>query len=166
MLKTRRLVGLVVVLVCALALVGCQSIAEKATQKVIEDTTGVKVEDGGDSVTLTGKDGTSITSSESGELPEGFPEDAPVYEGTIITSLVSEDSYTIGIETKDEWTGPWEFYGTELEAAGWVTGTEMKLEDGGMITGEKDGRMIQITVGGASNSDAKTLITLFTGPKS
>lgn len=166
MIKTLRLVALVMVLAMALALAGCQSIAEKATEKVIEDATGVKVDEQGDSVTLTGEDGTSITASESGELPEGFPEDAPVYEGAIITSLVSEDNYTIGIETDDEWTDAWEFYGTELEAAGWVTGTEMKLEDSGMISGEKDGRIIQITVGPASSGEAKTLITLFTGPKS
>jgi len=156
------------VLTCALAftLVGCQSIAEKATEAAIEDATGVKVDQEGDSVTITGEDGSSITAGQGGELPEGFPEDAPVYDGDITTSLVTEDSFTIGIETDDEWTKVWDWYTAELESEGWTTTSELKVEDSGMLSGEKDDRLIQITVGPNSNEDAKTMITTFTGPKS
>jgi len=156
------------VLACALAftLVGCQSIAEKATEAAIEDATGVKVDQDDDSVTITGEDGSSITAGQGGELPEGFPEDAPVYDGDITTSLVTEDSFTIGIETDDEWTEVWDWYLAELDSEGWTSTSELKLEDSGMLSGEKDDRLIQITVGPGSGDGANTMITTFTGPKS
>jgi len=166
MLKLSRFVALLLTLGLMFSLVGCQSIAEKATETAIEDATGVKVDQDGDSVTITGEDGSSITASEGGELPEGFPEDAPVYDGVITTSLVSEENFTIGVETDDEWTTVWDWYVSELESEGWTKTTELKLEDSGMLSGEKGDRLIQLTIGPASSDDAATLITTFTGPKS
>jgi len=166
MLRLSRFVALFLILGLMLSLVGCQSIAENATEAAIEDATGVKVDQDDDSVTITGEDGSSITASENGELPEGFPEDAPVYDGSITTSLVTEENYTIGIETDDEWATVWDWYVAELESEGWTKTTELKLEDSGMLSGEKDDRLIQITIGPASGDTAATLITTFTGPKS
>jgi len=89
-----------------------------------------------------------------------------VYDGDITTSLVTEDSFTIGIETDDEWTEVWDWYLAELDSEGWTSTSELKLEDSGMLSGEKDDRLIQITVGPGSGDGANTMITTFTGPKS
>lgn len=159
-----RLVVLLVACAMMFSLVGCQKIAEKATEKAIEGATGVKVDTDKDSVTITGEDGSSITAGSDGELPDGFPEDVPVYEGDIVSSLMTEGNYTVAIESKDDAATIWDWYGTELESAGWTRTSEFKVDDGGMISAEKGDMAIQITVGAGTDGDPTT-ITIFTGAK-
>lgn len=159
-----RFVTLVIVCVLAFSLVGCQKIAEKATEKAIEGATGVKVDTDKESVTITGEDGSSITAGSDGELPDGFPEDVPVYEGEIVSSLMTEGNYTVAIETKDDATTVWDWYGTELESAGWTQTSEFKVDDGGMRSAEKGDMTLQVTVGAGTDGEPTT-VTIFTGTK-
>ncbi|MDP2400392.1 MAG: hypothetical protein Q8M66_00290, partial [Actinomycetota bacterium] len=87
----------------AVLTVGCQSIAEK----VVEETTGVKVEDDGEKVTITGEDGKKMQlSGAEGSLPEDWPSDMPVYDGATIDSSAAIRSgevtnFSAALSTKD-----------------------------------------------------------------
>lgn len=165
MLRRISPVVLVLLVFAALALVGCQSIGDKVAEKAVESATGLKVDQEGDSVTITGEDGSQLTAGGS-ELPEGFPDDVAIYgDSPLASSLKSEESYTVSFETADEWTEVWQWYLDDAKAQGWEIKNELKMEDGGMITGLKDTRQLQVSIGASSTEGMKTFVTLFVGPQ-
>ncbi len=61
-------------LALALALTGCQQVAQKATEKAVEQATGVQVSQRGDTVSVKGKDGESYTfGSQTPDELKNFP---------------------------------------------------------------------------------------------
>lgn len=162
------------VLVVLLALVvlfgatGCEQIIGGAVKSGVEKATGVKVNEDDNSVSIEGKDGTKATFGETAELPDGFPDSVPVYEGTITTALETENdkgkSYMVGIETTDAGKDVAAWYETELKDGGWDLKSSLKSDDGGLFGGTKDELQVTIAVGGGA--DEKTVITLSVGPKS
>lgn len=115
---------LAVVLASALALSGCATIAQKATQAAVEKTTGVKVEDDGGTITTTDKDGNKAQlSTGQGTYPDGFPGDFPKYDGTIDSAIKGssggKDSFSVVIMTADAPKDVYAFYVAELEKNGW-----------------------------------------------
>ena len=149
----------------AISVAGCQAvedkIAEETSEKLVEGATGVDVETSEDEVTITGEDGKSITSSQSGELPEDFPTDVPVYEGDIESSLFTEGNFTVAIKTADSAEDVYAWCLDEVKAGGWEVKSEFKAEGGGMIAAEKDGNMVQYTL---SSTDEGTDLLVYTGP--
>lgn len=162
----RQLKGIAVVALLALALVAlsgcaCDMIAKKAT----EDATGVKVDEKGNKVTVTGEDGNEVTaSSDQGKLPDGLPDDVPAYEGTIKSSATMEGSeganYSFSVETKDDATTVVDWYKDKLAEKGWKITSTVKSGDTAMIGAEHgDTSKLLINVG-KDDSSGMTIVTV------
>lgn len=148
--------------------VGCSCAAEKVTENLVEEATGVEVDQDGDSVTITGEgeDGeqVTITGGEGGSVPEDFPTDFPIYDGKVTgsSSLATGDGsmYTVSVETEDGLDAVKAFFDEELEAEGWTVVFTNEMTQDGVTTVnyalEKAGRNGTIT---ASLEGATTTIT-------
>ncbi len=166
----RRSLGVVLAALAVAALVamsGCQAVAQKA----VESATGVKVNKDGNSVSVQGNDGQSVTIGQSNKLPDGFPEDVPVYDPATVTnsmSLASDkgSTFSVQLETEDtvETVSAW--YDTELKGKGWtIKGTMNSADSGALITSEKADQVLSVTIAPGSGSDTKTTIALTYAPK-
>jgi len=164
----RIAIVLLMALVLSVALTGCQGVVESATKAGIEKATGVSTD--GDSVTIK-KDGEEVTISgtEEGKLPEGFPAEFPMFEPLTITSGVSADTggmqqFTVTGKTASDFDEVQSFYATELEADGWTvekTGAVSNGAGSGAINATKgqdkaDIMMVQT----AANADVELVIAV------
>lgn len=90
----RYAVAAVLLMAAAVAASGCgagDKAVEKAVESAIEQSTGVKVDQKDNGVTITTKDGTLSVGGESNKLPEGFP--LPAYPNAKIeSSMTSSES--------------------------------------------------------------------------
>jgi hypothetical protein len=163
--RTFKVLSVAVAVLAVFALGGCQMAAEKATEKAIEGATGVKVDKSGDEVTIEGKDGTKVTTSESGEAPAGFPSDVPIYPGKITASVVANNNYTIGIETSDDVAKVLGFYSAAADKDGWSKVADTKVPDGGVVSAKKGERIWQVAVGKSGKTAGGTQITLSASPE-
>ncbi len=154
-------VVLVLVVVLALALAGCQQASDQAAKSAVEAASGVKVDQNGGNVTITGPDGSSTTVGQS--LPAGMPTDFPAYAGKVITSGKSATSegtsYSYSMETADGVQAVSDWYKAEFEKAGWkIDSTFVGGESGNessMMACTKGTMEASIT---ASTRDGKTTI--------
>lgn len=160
-----RITLLLLIAVLAVAVVGCQSIAEQATEAAVEQATGVKIDKSGDEVTIQGEDGSEVTASSGGELPDGFPADVPVYEGNIIASVKAPEGYSVTIEAASDVATVFDWYKTELDSQGWEIKSEVKVQDGGALSAEKGTQQLQVTFGADSGDATKSTISLITSTK-
>jgi hypothetical protein len=165
----RILLALVVVGVLA-AMTGCGAIVEKAVKSGVEGATGVKVDKSGTGVTVTGKDGSSLTSSADGTLPEGFPSDMPLYQNAKITTGLASDSgtgkaFVVALTTTDAPADVLAWYESQLKDKGWNVTSTMKTGDGGLLGGEKGTSAFTLAVTNGSG-DAGTEISISVSPKS
>ena len=164
MRKTWLLVLVLVVALLALgAMGGCATIAEKA----IEDATGVSVDEDGSSVTIEGDDGSTITYDEEGtELPDGYADDVPVYDGVIDSSWQTSDdngtTYAVAIKTEDTTEDVVAWYEEQLADEGWTIKSTFKDASSGMVSAEKDDMTFYLAAGAESEG---TAITQTVGPK-
>jgi hypothetical protein len=166
--RTITVVALVTLLAVAVLMSGCAQILGQAAKGAVESATGVKVDASGNSVSVQGSDGSSMSSTQ-GEIPEGFPADMPVYEpGTVTTGIVTVASggktFMLGIDTEDAAADVFSWYETELAGKDWVLKTTMKTEDGGLLSGEKGSTVFTVAVTAASSGE-KTGIAITVGPK-
>lgn len=121
----------------AVLTVGCQSIAEK----VVEETTGVKVEDEGEKVTITGEDGETMElSGTGGSLPKDWPSDMPVYDGATIDSSAAIRSgevtnFSVALSTTDAFADVFAWYKEQLASEGWTIDNEFDMETDGSRAG-------------------------------
>jgi hypothetical protein len=157
--RTMALIAVVALLTFAVMASGCAQIAEQAAKSAVESATGVKVDESNNSVSIKGAGG-GLTASTDGKLPEGFPEDMPVYEnGTIATGISSKSDkgtgFLVGIDTA--------WYDAQLKDEGWTVKTTMKTDDGGLLGGEKGTTSFTIAVG--PGSGGKTSISISLSPK-
>jgi len=161
-MKALRVSLVLVLIVSAFALSGCEAIARKASERIaeeaIEGSTGDEVDITEDGVSFEGDDGTTATFSQSGEVPESFPKDVPVYEGTIITSVELNEGFTLGIETDDAPGDIIDWYEKELGDDGWKQEMKVETGEGAMFGAKKGERTVQIATG--AGTEKKTLITL------
>lgn len=87
----------------------------------------------------------------SATLPEGFPADVPVYDGTIVDSDESEGEsgmgYTVDVAATGAVGDVVAWYESELAGEGWMTATaSMPNGTGNVITGDKEGQSVIVTV--------------------
>jgi hypothetical protein len=170
MKSSLRILLAIVAVVAIVAMTGCGMIVEKAVTSGIESATGVKVDTSGNSVSIQGKDGSSLSSSNDGTLPEGFPEDFPVYEnGTITTGIASDGpkgkGFLVGIGTDDASTAAFDWYTTQLKDKGWTIKTTMNTGDGGLLAGENATQGFSVAFGPGSGDQKKTMINISVTPK-
>jgi hypothetical protein len=165
-----RILLVLAAIVALVAMSGCAGIVEKAVTSGVESATGVKVDTGGNSVSIEGKDGNSLNVSSDGELPEGFPADMPIYDGAKVTTAIASEGdkgkgFMVGLGTGDSAGTVFDWYDKELKAEGWTVKTTMKTEDGGLLGGEKGTTTFTVAIGPGSGDEAKTTITISIAPK-
>ena len=160
----RSLKAIVVLALLALlvfSLMGCSFVAQKA----VEGATGVKVDQNGNNVTVTGKNGTASLSSKEGKLPDGMPSDVPAYAGTIKSSatLATEEgtNYTFEVATSDDAATVQSWYKDKLTSSGWtVTGTVTSGSESAMVSAKKGEKNNIVVTIGKNTSDGKTEIAV------
>ncbi|MFC0214066.1 hypothetical protein ACFFK0_16690 [Paenibacillus chartarius] len=100
---------------------GC-GVSEKAVQTAVEKTTGVKVDEKDNSITVTGKDGEKVEiSTDSGKVPEGFPFTI-LPGGKVESSLASTEngakSYVVSVSSRKPIKEVAAYYAEALKSKG------------------------------------------------
>ncbi len=166
----KKLLVTILIVALALGLVGCKSISEKIGEEVGEEIAGGAlggdVEVDGDSVTIETDDGAATITGDTGEIPEGFPDDFPLYSGYKVESSSSiesngEKQYYVNLISEDGVSEIYDWYKSELTGDGWNLTTDLLMtsdgEETGMLVGEKDDGVVTVTL---APSDGKTSIGL------
>ncbi len=150
----------------ALGATGCQ----RAVERAVEEATGIRVDEDGESVTITGSgdDGEEFTMEGSGgSLPSDWPSDVPVYPGAELessTSMRIGDSLQMIVswKTSDDVNDVYEWYRDELPAAGWEITGDFTIEQSGQrtasVTSSKGNSSADVYVG--DDSDGGTGISI------
>lgn len=167
---SRRVFIVMLALAFALGLSGCGAVADKAGEEIGEEIAGgilgADVEVEGDSVTVETEDGSVTMSSTEGALPDGFPDDFPVYDGAEIdaTSTMAGDDSTdfyVNMYSDDAAKDVYEWYKSELVSEGWTIDSDLFMatdgEDSGLLSASKGSDQVSIAV---STEDDRTAFTL------
>jgi len=158
----KGIASLALIALLAFSLAGCGFIAQKAVEK----TTGVKVDESGKNVTVTGQNGEKASmSAKEGKLPDGLPTDVPVYAGTVKTSqTVSTEkgtSYIFSVETGDDVATIMAWYKKQLTDKGWtIMSTVTGSGDSGMIQAKKGEKTNIVLTLGKDSSSGKSQIAV------
>lgn len=104
-------------------------------------------EDAGDATTDASDDDEGPAEGEATELPDGWPADAPVYEGDIIEATKDGDTYTVGIKTSDAAQDVLEWYRGQFADGGWTIMSDQKSDIGGTVMATKSGVVLNATAG-------------------
>jgi hypothetical protein len=156
----------IVLVMMALGAGGCESIAKKA----VESATGVSVDESGDSVTITGEDGSMEINSEEGQLAADFPTEVPLYEGTIRDSAGFKTdtaaTYTATIGTSDSLDDVKAFYEGALAKDGWkvVSTSDFASGEDRMVSFAAENADWSVSVTGSLN-DGETEVVVMVGTK-
>jgi len=158
----------VVLVVTMFAASGCGAIAKKA----VEGATGVSVDEDDGSVTIKGEDGSESTiESGEGKLADNFPDNVPVYDGTIGDSTGFSsggvDQWTASITTPDSIDDVKAFYVDELAQEGWTITFDMDSNDSSgdrtvAYSAESGNLSLTVTIG---TGEDETEIAILVGTK-
>lgn len=164
-----------VLVVVAIILAGLYFVGRTLSRKIGEGIAGrflsglsgknVKVDSGGDKVTLTEKDG-EVSLEAGGDLPESFPKDFPVYSGAKLVNSFSAsgeggDGVSVVWETGDSFDKVTDFYKKKLQEDGWKVESTFEQKDSftssfkkgevggfmGVTLGEGGKATISVTIG-------------------
>ena len=147
----------------ALGTLGCQ----RAAERVVEEATGVRVDEDGDSVTVQTDEGEATFSGSDASLPDDWPSDVPVYPDAEIetsTSMRIDETVQLAVtwKTSDDVTTVYEWYRDELPAAGWEVTGDFSMEQDGQrtanISSSKGSSDANVFIG--DDSDGITLISI------
>lgn len=154
----KLLIGIIVIAL-ALGLVGCKSIEEKIGEEVGEQivgaATGSDVEVTDDSVTIETEDGDMTISNDTGEIPEGFPKDFPLYDGYELDGASSVSSggsttYYVNMTSEDSVEDVYNWYKGQFTDDGWEISGDVLYNDSngssGMLTAKKGDMEATVTV--------------------
>lgn len=163
----RLLVGIAVI-VLAFGVVGCSAISDKIGEEVGEEIVGGAlggdVEVDGDSVTIETEDGATTVTGDTGEIPDGFPDDFPLPDNYKIDATSSiegsnEVQYYINLVSEDSVSDIYDWYKGEFTGGGWSLTTDVHMASGGddtaMLVGEKGDMVGTVTL--ASSADGSEI---------
>jgi hypothetical protein len=156
-MAARTMVLLVVIVLAVGALTGCSCAAEEASEALVEQSTGgeVEIDDEGESISIETEEGSmEISGGDSAAVPDGFPSDMPLYDGTIVMGQVFETeegtAFNVGITTSDSANDVAAWYSDEFSAEGWSVTSEMTNDSGDMTMVtyqvEKGGTQAQVII--------------------
>lgn len=139
-MDAQRITRVALVLLLTLALVATVSGCQRAAERAVEKATGVKVDEDGERVTITGPEGEQAEFGAGASLPEGWPEDHPVYEpATVESSMVfSGDEgtqFTVSVTTGDAFADVLAWYKKAAGDEGWNIESEGTLDMDGVASG-------------------------------
>lgn len=137
-------------------------VAEKATERAIERSTNqdVDVDLDGDRVAMN-VNGVAWQAGDSVELPDGFPEDVYIIEGTIKVATTIEESngYAVTIEANIDVAAATSEYEREVANDGWTIEGSAKFGATTTISAKKAERTMIV---GIYDVDGKAQIQLST----
>ncbi len=140
--------------------------AEKAAEKSIESASNnqadVDIDD--DQVTVNTNAG-SWQAGESVSLPQGFPSDVYVIDGTIKTALqlTENEGYSVSIESNSSLSQAKSTYESELADAGWTIASTYSTANGAVLSAQKADRLTTVSL---SEADGKTTVVISTSTQS
>ena len=143
-----------------------QRTAEKIAEEAIRKAGGgeVKVDLEGDTVRFSSEQGDLTVSSGSGaSLPEGFPDDIPIYDDAeLLTSAHSqqEEAFNATWTTDEEASKVKNFITGEMQKKGWQSETTLNTPRQTILAYTKDDRGASFII---ATNEEKTTISMTTG---
>jgi len=149
---------LLVVPLMAVGLIGCGGAQEAVSEQLVEQTAGgegvdVELGDDGQVASVETEDG-SLEMSASGEVPEEWPDDVPLFEDGVVSNsqvATTDDGTIVSIDylTDAGAESAYDAMVAAYKAAGFITTLSDVFEDkGGLATyiGERNGASITMMV--------------------
>jgi len=164
---------LIVVIVVVLGIAGLwfggvfqREAAEEAAENAIEAATNgsanVELDTDGSMIFET-DEATMEINSGGAELPDGFPTDVYVVDGTIqAAASTAEDAYTLTIQTDKAVADVKAEYQEQLAAEGWAQTLSIDLEGGSSLSAEKDNRTLTVSI---SHPEDMTIVVVGVYPQ-
>ena len=153
----RIIVVTLLVALLALGATGCQRAVDRAVERTIEESTGIRIDEDEDRVTITGGDGEEYTMEGDGSsLPDDWPADVPVYpdmriESSTTMRMGDDVQFVVSATTSDDVSDVYEWYRDELPDAGWEITGDFSIEQNGErtanISSSKDGSDANVFIG-------------------
>lgn len=157
---------LLIASVMAIFTIGCKSITEKVSEKVIESAIGhdadIEIDkDGNTTLTVKGEDGEEVTlSANSNEIPDNFPSDIYFVKGEIIVvssmNTSGGDIITVSMYVDGEPAELSKDIIKNMKENGWKTEMNTSTPEASMIVFSKDKKGATITIG---DDDGKTAVS-------
>lgn len=106
--------------------------------------------------------GSDVEEAPGVALPERFPADVPVYEGEVTAAKEVQsdegDSYIVDVTAPDDPGVVVDWYQEKFGAEGWtIVSATAPNEGSGVVTGEKDGQSVTVTVVGTDEGSDLTI---------
>ena len=165
-LPSNRLSSVVISVLLAVFIIvgGC---GKKDAGKVIHQDEDVTVQQQGDTVSITSKEGTvQYTSGENVDMPKDFPDDVPTYPGMQVEFAgKAGEMFTVNGRTGDELAAVSDSLKREAEKNGWSQTMSINQSGGDgkpgmMMTYAKENRMLNLVI---ATADQGTSISIMTG---
>jgi len=148
----RRGMMLAVVAAVGLGLASCGAAVEEATEQAIEQGTGGDVEIDDDGVKVTDEEGNTSAFGSQASVPEDWPSDIPVPDGTVLSSASYPDGKQVTVQPDGDALAAYNDIRSQVEAAGY---TVRSTTD---VGGSKS--TVLFKPSGAENESAGTIVTV------
>ena len=166
-MPSKKILWLVPVLALTVIGASCgKKVAEKATENAIKKATNgqADVDIGTNSVSIN-VNGSSMNTGDSVALPNNFPTDVYVVDGTIKTAISTPGvGYNLAIQSTKTVAQVKALYEQKLPTDGWTVTTTAVIDvHSAVVAASKNGRTISIA---ASDTDGPTVVTVMVTEKS
>ncbi|MCK5851175.1 MAG: hypothetical protein KAH23_09690 [Kiritimatiellae bacterium] len=158
------LVCLVLVLVIGCGKKSEEELAEKLAEQMLEAQIGqgLSVDISGDTVSMKDKDGKALlTAGKAAVIPASFPKDIHVYKGSIVeVAMDMPTGKMITLLSKDTLYTVLATYKKKMSAQGWTEKTSMDMGEQAVLSLEKSGRMVNVTIAKDEESDGTRIMLI------
>lgn len=152
------------VIAAAVLLSACGS-SEKST--TVAGTTYTS-DDSKGTASITTDKGSIRTAEGAAAQQVVMPAYAPLYPGATVTSVIETESEgrkskMVTLSTPDALSKVTDYYKGTLAKAGWKVPSSFLSDDGGMLSGEKDGKSVSIALSREDDGKSNVLVTVPNG---
>lgn len=165
-MKLKIVMAVSLVLLLGFLVSGCSLLARKATEKAIEKSTGVEVDEKGEKVKVKTKEGEAEFGAK--EFPKDFPKDFPVYTGAsdIASTRVETGegvSMSVSYKVNEDVSTVTDFYKESLPESGYEIEQTVETSQDFVMIYFKKGEKVEGTLSvDKSNGSAQVSISLVT----
>jgi len=143
-------------------LTACGGAAETITEQVMEEATGGDVAIDDEGITMTDDQGNQMAIGEGVAVPDNWPSNIPLYDGTLVmVSSNADGTATASWTTEGDPTAVADAYGAQLESAGYSKQADSNFD--GSIVREYTSADLVISVL-AGEADGVTSLTMTAMP--
>lgn len=160
---THRTIRLLLIVVLGLSLAGCgKSVTQKTTEKALEKATNGQADvDLSNNSVKVNVNGGSWEVGEKVSLPDGFPSDVYVVDGTVKSAVttVAGKAYSVSLTTTKSVADVKALYTSKLKDDGWTVTATASVSGSQMFSAEKGKRTLTVTIGADQDATVVTLMT-------